>query len=399
MYFTYYYIILISVINVVYGCDRNVIWQNNFCPTTQPLVNNTILPPRSSFCRFYIDDSLSFINNNLTQYENVYQVNTEDEMMNCDASNPVNLNPLIVSGTSTLSLVTSSDFQFTVSKIVYLISTSLGSEQSALNDRTRNISCLQMSFHLILSSNKNCTLQSVCESSVLNDESIFDLGCNFGIFPQVYNTELTQTQIQTQTSTVTPTSTIRNELTNPVSMTSGMVSSPPSSTGETPSSNTQSIQCITFEYSIPEYFCLDWILFPLLFLILIVSLLIVFTCNIMCYMKRWLCFIYCRRHSIKDSDLYQPPCDHDQNRIIKLENVHTDQSTESKAESKSINKKFSGTTPLDRIGRAGINSESQASNIPTRASAPPPPFGSESLPPLRVKPIKVIGDSQDYQNN
>ena len=389
--------------NVVNGCIRDVIWQNNFCQT---LVNNTILPPRNSLCRFYIADTMSFINNYPNTYENVYQVDTEQEMMDCDASNPVNIVPLIVNGTSTLSLVISSDFQFTVSKVVYLISTSSGSEESALTDRTRNISCLQMSFHLVSSSNKNCTLQTVCESSVLNDESIFDLGCKFGVFATETNQASSPISTSITTPTVMPTSTITNELTNSESMTSGTVSPGTSSSTDdngTPDTKTQNgIPCITVEYNLPEYFCLDWIIFPIASLILIVSIMIIIACNIMCYLKHWLCFYYYRKNMISPNDLYEPPHIRGQMRLSRtdyenmpLENINSNQNKQTKVEIEPV-KKISTSTPLFIVDDSVLKTESLGPCIQPRGPAPDPPSGA--LPPLRVKPIKVIGNSDDYQN-
>ena len=396
----YYFIVLLSLISIVNGCERKVIWQSDFCLATQALVDNTVLPPRSSNCQFYIEDSLSFVKNISTQYENVYQVDTEAEMMDCDASNPVNTGALVFNETSTLSLVISSDFQFTLTKIVYLISTSSGSEYSALNDRTRNTSCLQMSFSLLSSTNKDCTQQTVCKPSVLNDSSILNLGCNFGIF-SFPNTETTQTS----TDTSLPTTISNDASTNSESITPGI----PTTTDNVPPVITQqsSTQCISPSFKLSNNFCLDWILFPLMFLIVLVSVLIVFACSLLCFKKGWLCFSYCRRNVIKDSDLYQAPHTREQGKKsrndyknMELENVRKNSETQEPS-GQTNGEQFNATTPPNAIGNGGTYTpaEFQDPSIQAIRPAPPPPFGSDGLPPLRVKPIKVIGNSPEYENN
>ncbi|KAI6649609.1 hypothetical protein LOD99_6613 [Oopsacas minuta] len=332
-----YFILWVFFIFIIatQGCDRNVIWQSDFCLGTEPLANNTILPPSQSACGFYVGDTLSFINNDADLYENVFQVNTEEEMMNCNATNAINPIPLVVRGIESLNLVSSNDFVFTVTKAVYLLSTSNGSMASAENDRTRNISCLQMAFFLATTTDKVCALPMACRDSVLNDTEIYSLGCNYNLSTAT-TTATTATIPTIPTTPTTQTSTMSRSTirTGSPAQSGTTITDPPTiSTSGTESTETQptfvttqfKLTCLTLEYNLQFDFCLDWALFPLLGLIILVCCLILIACGVVCYLKHWLCFYYCGKNSIKPSrryeDLYVPPSTWATPDVVQLQNI------------------------------------------------------------------------------
>ena len=283
---------LILAIN---ACERDVIWQSDFCLQSNSLVNNTILPPIDSSCQFYIGDRLTLINTNTNLYENFYQVSTMDEMLACNATNAINTRPLIINRNQTsLNLVISNDFEFSVTRIVYLISTSSGDITSAQDDVIGSSPCLRMSFHLITSSSVDCSLSSQCLASVLNDSSILDLGCNFGTDAQTTQATLhTTTQATIQTTTRTTTQAIAQRTTTTANTAS--MSNPTPNGIFSPSITI----CLTFEYD----FCFDAVFFPLFALIILVSLFIVLATLFICYLKHCLCFSFCHRNTV-DPNVY-----------------------------------------------------------------------------------------------
>ena len=285
------FLIFSWLIFAIKACERDVIWQSDFCLKTNSLINKTILPPIDSSCQFYIGDSLTLINTNINLYENFYQVSTMDEMLACNATNAINTIPLVINGNQTsLNLVISNDFDFSVTRIIYLISTSYGDITSAQNDVIKSSPCLKMSFHLIASSS-DCSLSSQCLASVLNDSSIFDLGCNFGI-----DTRTTQTTTQITIQTTTLTATQQTTTTTAATPVNSAAISNPTPNGLFSSSTTT---CLTFEYNI----CFDSVFFPLFALIMLVSSFIVLATLFICYLKHCLCFSIFHRNTI-DPNLY-----------------------------------------------------------------------------------------------
>ena len=281
------FLIFSLLISAIKACDRDVIWQSDFCLQTDYLVNNTILPPIDSSCQFYIGDRLTLINTNTDLYENFYQVSTMDEMLTCDATNAINAIPFVINGNPTsLNLVISNDFDFSVARIIYLISTSSGDVTSARNDIIKTSPCLQMTFHLNPTPSVDCSLSSRCQASVLNDSSIGDFGCNFGIEAQTTQTTTQATTQQTTTTTTTATKTTTAKTTTPVS-----ISNPTPNEIISPTSTV----CLTFEYNL----CFDSIFFPLFALIILVGLFIVLASLFICYLKHCLCFSICHRNTIE----------------------------------------------------------------------------------------------------
>ena len=288
------FLIFSCLIFAIEACFRDIIWQSDFCLRTDSLPNNTILPPIDSECQFYIGDTLTLINTNPDLYENFYQVSTMDEMLTCNATNPINTIPLVINGNPiSLNLVISNDFEFSVTRIIYLISTSSGDNISANNDVIKSPPCLQMSFHLSPISSIDCSLSSRCTASVLNDTSIVDFGCNFGIEEQT----TTQTPLTTTTTTTTTAATAQQTITQATTQQTTTTTTSISN----PTSNAITA-CLTFELN----FCFDSIFFPLFALILVVSLFIVLASLFICYLKQCLCFSNCHKNAINPNIYYTP---------------------------------------------------------------------------------------------
>ena len=137
-------------------CNLRIAWQLNLCASNiQAIPADTYLPSNSESCNFSASNDLIFINEDRSRVENVYQVKTLQKMIDCDASDPENLSPLIVNETATIHLVTGNSFSFSLGKIHYFISTSNGTLESANSHRKGPGTCLSMVF-MVTPTSHNC---------------------------------------------------------------------------------------------------------------------------------------------------------------------------------------------------------------------------------------------------
>ena len=254
------FLLLIFLFTGVYGtCTRDVIWQSNFCPLNMSL-NGAILPPDNATCRFQAGDTLSLINSDANRTENIYQVRTREDWENCNATNAFNSMPRLVNDSNTVQLVTGNFFTFNVGQIIYLISTSNGSEDSANNDIIGTSPCLRMSF-LLVPPTSECTLLPACNDSVLS-KNVLNFGCNADSI--ITTTEISpSTSVNPKGSTTTTTK-------------SSTISSVVMTDNTTFLRNKIGSNCLS---SKSGDFCLDFVLFPLLVLLIIavaIAMLILF---------------------------------------------------------------------------------------------------------------------------
>ena len=272
-------------------CTRDVIWQSNFCPLNMSL-NGAILPPDDATCRFQAGDTLSLINSDANRTENIYQVRTREDWENCNATNAFNSMPRLVNDSNTVQLVTGNFFTFNIGEIIYLISTSNGSEDSANNDIIGTSPCLRMSF-LLVPPTSECTLLPACNDSVLGANSnVLNVGCNSGItsLPTVTSTSVMPLSTSTMTDTITS-----SIMSSTVSSTVFVPTSTPSTTTTpTPSistnSSTQNDDC--FISSLGSDYCFLGYLgiivgFVALGLVIILIILLIVA---ICYLIQKICY-------------------------------------------------------------------------------------------------------------
>ena len=162
-------IIFISL-QMIYACEYNIIWDRDFCNTTDHgRLKNSILPPTilDPVCEFEIGSNITLEHNNTEIYENLYRVNDRNDVSICSASNSTSELLLInVSHTFTLT-------EYAIGEEVYFISTSNGSKYSAENDKKAKKPCLQLAFRIVQVQN-TC---DKCNSTIFDNVDSDNFGC------------------------------------------------------------------------------------------------------------------------------------------------------------------------------------------------------------------------------
>lgn len=179
LYSCLYYPLLINARN------REIIWEQDFCPTTEAhrLSETDTYLPFNGDCNVCISDVLIFVHNKSFPYDNLYRVKSREAMENCNATNAINSNPVLFDSKVIITIANSgsSDFyNFFGFQTAYFISTSNGTEASAKGDKSRDTSCLQLSFTVQPKDHQLCNTQnSLCTYSTLNDSSLENIGCRW----------------------------------------------------------------------------------------------------------------------------------------------------------------------------------------------------------------------------
>ena len=166
-------------------CEYKIIWDRDFCnETDSDRLQNSILPPSdvNNFCEFEMGSVLNLEHLNGDLYENLFQVEREVEFATCDASNSQSIAVVI----NSIYNFTLDPGNFAIGDEVYFISTSSGTNESAINSRKISHPCLKLAFKIVASTNQ-CGTNSRCENSVLSQNQA-NFGCGFG--KKVNNTVL-----------------------------------------------------------------------------------------------------------------------------------------------------------------------------------------------------------------
>ena len=164
-------IIFISL-QTINSCDYNIIWDRDFCNTTDHgRLESSILPPNilNSVCEFEIGSNITLDHTNRDIYENLYRVYNRYDFSNCSASN-TSSNFLLINASYTFTLDIA---DYTIGEEVYFISTSNGSKFSAENHKKTETPCLQFVFKVVQVRNTCDTCNSTIFDSVDNN----NFGC------------------------------------------------------------------------------------------------------------------------------------------------------------------------------------------------------------------------------
>ena len=175
LYLTFTWIFLLN--HRTFGQQTFVIvWDQTYCmdPSRYPSSNYKL--PQNSPCPVCVGDTLSLsINNNADDhYENLYRVNNVQDMWNCNATDTVNESPIVFNTMRDIPIENSGSsavFQFVEDTIFYFISTSNGTQTSAMNDTMKTPgTCLQLSF---LVTGGTCSGYGLCSdfTSILTNDS------------------------------------------------------------------------------------------------------------------------------------------------------------------------------------------------------------------------------------
>ena len=166
-------------VSVVFSRTWDILWERNYCNSTLP---NGLIYPFNTNCSLCISDQLRLYTPNPRNFENIYRVQTEQEMVSCDATNALNILPTVFNSEIVFTLINSGDtdeaFNFYLGEEIFFISTSNGTEASAKNDLSLNEgSCLQFSF-VLLPSGQNCGNFNSCEMKSIFTDEFNKIGCN-----------------------------------------------------------------------------------------------------------------------------------------------------------------------------------------------------------------------------
>ena len=173
-------ILLFSIsFSVVFSRTWHVLWERKYCNSTLP---NGFVYPFNTNCSLCISDQLRLFTPNSENFENIYRVRTEQEMLSCNATNALNSLPTIFNTEIVFTLINSGSsdkaFNFYLGEEIYFISTSDGTEVSAKNHLfSREGSCLQFSF-VLLASSQNCGNFDSCEMKSVFTDNYSEVGCN-----------------------------------------------------------------------------------------------------------------------------------------------------------------------------------------------------------------------------
>lgn len=181
-------ILLIFSINfcVVKSRRWNILWERRYCSEN---LSDQFAYPFITDCSLCTTDQLRLYTPDESNYENIYRVETEEEMLACNATNAMNTIPTVFNTETIFTLINSGSrnpaFNFYFGQQIYFISTSNGTEFSARNDLTREVnSCLKFSFFLATKWN-NCGNFDTCNMTSVFTDNSSKVGC------QSYVTEQT----------------------------------------------------------------------------------------------------------------------------------------------------------------------------------------------------------------
>ena len=205
MRFNFIILIFSISISVVFSRTWDILWERNYCNSTLP---NGFVYPFNTNCSLCISDQLRLSTPNPENYENIYRVKTEQEMLSCNATNALNSLPTVFNSEIVFTLINSgaSDeaFNFYLGENIYFISTSDGTEDSAKNNLFRQEgSCLQFSF-VLLPSSQNCGKFDSCKMKTIFIDDFNEIGCNSHNEP-IESRNLTQSTVSHSYSRFTTT--------------------------------------------------------------------------------------------------------------------------------------------------------------------------------------------------
>ena len=185
-------ILLIFCFNICVVKSRrwSILWERRFCSEN---LSDTLVYPFITDCSLCTTDQLRLYSPDESNYENIYRVETEEEMLACNATKAMNTIPTVFNTEMIFTLINSGSrnaaFNFYFGQRMYFISTSNGTEFSARNDLTRPInSCLKLSFFLE-SKLRICGNLDTCNMTSVFTDNSSQVGC------QSYITELTTRNI------------------------------------------------------------------------------------------------------------------------------------------------------------------------------------------------------------
>ena len=161
--------LLILFTNVTHqSCDYSIIWREELCISSNQIeLNNSIFPPNNPRCNIQQMSVLKLLQNDPPNINLLYNVRTEEEMLNCNLTDPVE--------STSLSAIT----QFTLSRGLYSFDQSYYFI-SPLNSNT----CLQLAFHVISNRPvKTCELDQMCTHVRSCNAQTVSTTCNVTSYP------------------------------------------------------------------------------------------------------------------------------------------------------------------------------------------------------------------------
>ena len=172
------FIVILITLPILQSCGNILIWDRDYCEETSAYrLYDSILPPNtlSSPCEFELGSNITLDHFNKDLFENLYRVSTSEELTDCDASNSTSSLAII---NETYSFVIDPAI-FNVGDMIYYISTSNGTKESAETSKQTISPCLQLVFRVKANSNPNqCRSSDNCrQSSVLKDAVYTNFGC------------------------------------------------------------------------------------------------------------------------------------------------------------------------------------------------------------------------------
>ena len=182
-----------------FSAQYDVIWDQNYCDNEDRYPSSYKLPHNSP-CALCIGDVITLrIDSPSEHYENIYRVQNEGEMRNCDATNSINVGVTLFKDMHEIEIQNAGSnpafaFQFQADPY-YFISTSNGSQSSAETDlsQTPN-SCLQFAFRVLLAEDPNCgNYGADCVFSSVFTDPASALYCAPPTTPTVPTTTTTET--------------------------------------------------------------------------------------------------------------------------------------------------------------------------------------------------------------
>ena len=156
----------------------HILWERKYCSEN---LSDTMSYPFITDCSLCTTDQLRLYTPDESNYENIYRVETEEEMLACNATRAMNTVPTVFNTETVFTLINSGSrnaaFNFYFGQQIYFISTSNGTEFSAKNDLTRPTnSCLKFSFFLATRW-KNCGNLDACNMTSVFTDNSSQVGC------------------------------------------------------------------------------------------------------------------------------------------------------------------------------------------------------------------------------
>ena len=206
---------ILCFVCLCFSAQYDVIWDQNYCDNEDRYPSSYKLPHNSP-CALCIGDVITLrIDSPSEHFENIYRVQNEGEMRNCDATNSINVGVTLFKDMHEIEIQNAGSnpafaFQFQADPY-YFISTSNGSQSSAQTDlsQTPN-SCLQFAFRVLLAEDSNCgNYGADCVFSSVFD----DLGSLLLCQDETNQSNITNATGTTTMSTTTMANTVSNSTT------------------------------------------------------------------------------------------------------------------------------------------------------------------------------------------